>query len=361
MADLRNVVLSLPKSELHVHLRGAMPIEVFTDLLNKYSPDVAKSDASDALMAMYEQYDNIRPFLRKRNWSVSEVSNLFRYKDFDQFLTTWRFTECFVRDISDMRALVSGVLQRLKDNNIVYAEITIAVMNYLRQGVTLSDIKTCLDEGSSDQEIRVQWIVDLVRDIGRDAALALLRDMIALGCDGVVGITLGGSEHLFPPGQFSDVYAEARDHGLRLTVHAGEAAGPESIWEAVRTLGVERIGHGVRAVEDPALVAHLRDRETPLEVCPTSNLRTGLYSSYEEHPVRALFDAGVPITINSDDPSFFGTELTDEYVNIHRAGLAAHDLLEIVKNGFRYAFLPAEDIARYIDMVERQVDAHAVA
>jgi len=351
---MKEVLLKMPKSELHVHLRGAMPVEVFADLLNKHSVDEPLHDAPVGHKAMFQQYDNIRPFLPPKHWSVDAVSRLFRYDSFDQFLATYAFAGYFIRDVSDLRRLVRGVLGRLKSQNVVYAEITIALAEYLTQGIPLADIKTCLEEAEAFPGIRVQWIVDLIRDIGSDAALALLKEVIELRCGSIVGITLGGSEHLSPPDQFSEVYSTARDHGLRLTIHAGEALGPRSIWDSLQILRVERIGHGVRAIEDSSLVAYLAENNIPLEVCPTSNIRTGIFASYEAHPVKALFEAGVPVTINSDDPTFFGTTLANEYAHVRTLGVQADGIFQIIKNGFTYAFLPKEEIGVHLDKVEQE-------
>lgn len=346
---MKELLFKLPKSELHVHLRGAMPIEVFTELLNKHVALGTLDRIPPHIRAQLERYDNIRPFLSPRRWLAEEASALFRYESFPQFLMTFGFTSNFVRDADDLRRLITGVLESLKAQNVVYAEITISVVEYYRwQGIPLSDILTCLDEATAHLGIRAQWIVDLVRDIGSVAALALLKEIIAFGCKSIVGITIGGSEHRFPPAQFAEVYAFARDNGLRLSVHAGEALGPESVWDALRILGAERIGHGVRAIEDESLVAHLAENGIPLEVCPTSNLRTGIYPSYEAHPIKALYEAGVPVTINSDDPTFFGTTLTDEFVHVHSVGVPKDGIFEMLKNGFRYAFLPQEDIEKYV-------------
>src|SRR5262249_54978777 len=163
---------------------------------------------------------------------------------------------------------VLGVVENLRAQNIVYAEITISLKEYLRNDLTLTDVVSCLEEGTRVPGIRVQWIVDLVRDFGVASGLKLLQDFAELRSPAIVGITLGGAEHRFPPEQFAEVYALARDYGLRLTVHAGEAVGPESVWNAIRHLNVERIGHGVRAIEDPKLVEYLAGHDIPLEVCP---------------------------------------------------------------------------------------------
>ena len=354
MSEMKEILLKIPKSELHVHLRGAMPVEVFADLLNKYSVKEILQDAPAGHKTMFQRYENIRPFLSPRYWSVDAVSHVFHYETFDQFLWTWCFTGYFVRDVSDLRRLITGVLERLRAQNVVYAEITIAVGEYLARGIPLANIKTCLEEAEEFPGIRVQWIVDLGRDTGHDAALALLKEVIELRCGSIVGITLGGSEHLFPPGPFSKVYSAARNHGLRLTIHAGEALGPQSIWDALHLLEVERIGHGVRAIEDKSLVAYIVENDIPLEVCPTSNIRTGIFPSYEAHPVKALFEAGVPITIHSDDPTFFGTTLTDEYAHVHTVGVQDEGIFKMIKNGFTYAFLPEKEIERYLESLEQE-------
>jgi adenosine deaminase len=331
-----------------------MPVEVLTELLNRHPMEEALSGAPPGHKAMFERCENIRPFLTPRRWSVEDVTGLFRYSSFNQFLITYYFTRYLVRDAADLRRLIAGVMQNLKSQNVVYAEVTIALEGYLRQGISVEDMRACLEEGAKLNGVRVQWIVDLIRDLGRDGTLALLDKIFDLRCESIVGITLGGSEQLFPPAQFSEVYAKAREHGLRLTVHAGESAGPESVWGAIRELGVERIGHGVRAVEDESLVAYLAENKIPLEVCPTSNLRTGIYPSYEAHPVKALFEAGVPITINTDDPTFFGTTLAEEYAHVLAMGVSAEGIFEMIRNGFRYAFLPESDIERYIGELEKE-------
>ena len=355
MPELKEILAGIPKSELHVHLRGAMPVEVFANLRAKYPVSEILQTIPARHRALFERYENIRRFLFSEHPYPpdDDVSRLFRYSDFDQFLATWCFTGYFVRQVADLRMLIAGVIRELGVQNVVYAEITISLAEYTSQGISLADIKTCLEEVEAFPGIRVRWIVDLVRDTGKDAALALLNDVIGLGCKTIVGITLGGSEHLFPPRQFSEVYDLARDRGLHLTVHAGEALGPHSVWDALRILRAERIGHGVRSVEDESLVAYMAENNVPLEVCPTSNIRTGIYPSYEAHPVRALFEAGVPITINSDDPAFFGTNLTDEYAHVHSLGIPNEGILSMIKNGFKYAFLPRGEIEEYLTSVEQ--------
>lgn len=351
---MKDLIQKLPKSELHVHVRGAIPVEVFTDLLNKYPISDVLNRISPDYQDKLASYPNIRPFLSATSqpWTVEAASRIFQFDTFEQFLNTFNFTGFFLREVDDMRRLVLGVVESLKLQNVVYAEITISIKEYMRQNISLEDIVGCLEESMRVPGIRVQWIVDLVRDFGAEAGLTLLKEIIALGSESIVGLTIGGAEHMYPAEQFVEVYNTARDNGLRLTAHAGEAVGPQSVWDAIRLLGVERIGHGVRAIEDPTLVEYLAEKGIPLEVCPTSNLRTGIYPSYSAHPARALFDAGVPLTINSDDPTFFGTTLADEYTYVYNMGVAEEGIYRMLKNGFTYAFLPKSDITVYLRQLE---------
>jgi adenosine deaminase len=188
-----------------------------------------------------------------------------------------------------------------------------------------------------------------VRDHGPEIGILRLNEATPYLGRGVIAVGIGGSEQEFPPGVYAGVYREARERGFHLTAHAGEAAGPESISEAVTELGVERIGHGVRAYEDPEVVALLRAREIPLEMCIISNVRTGVIRSVAEHPVRDYFDRGLVITVNSDDPVMFNTTLTDEYLALAGGlGFSHDEIKQIVLNGVRASFLPEEDRAKLL-------------
>ncbi|MEX2303243.1 MAG: adenosine deaminase [Bryobacterales bacterium] len=336
-----------PKAELHVHLRGAMPLAFFQDRLRKYHPEDVLANAPPRYIELFEQFENIRPFMKSRPSLAESAAQLFRYRTFDQFLATYLFSSFFVRDAADFRALVQAVLERLAAENIVYAEITVSFIEYMQQGIALADIVSTLDDASSAGEpLRVQWILDPVRNIGPERALELLQEVLRTRPRHLVGITIGGSEHLYPPVQFVKVYTLAREAGLRRTVHAGEGLGPESVWESIRELGVERIGHGVRSIEDPALVRHLAENQIPLEVCPTSNLWTAIYPSYEAHPLKALHEAGVAVSINTDDPEFFRTSLSEEFEHAREMGLSEAAIRKILQNGFRHAFLPEDETER---------------
>ncbi len=272
---------------------------------------------------------------------------------FKNFLAIYGFIGCFIRDISDLRYVITNVIDELKVQHIVYAEVTISVADYLENGMSLPDVMNCLAEAAKQPGIRIQWIVDLGRHQGSHGALKLLHRILALQCKHIVGITLEGDEARFPPQQFAEVYRVARKHGLRTTIHAAEILGPEIIWDTLHILKVDRIGHGVRAIEDPQLIAHLAARSIPLEICPTSNVWTETVSSYHAHPVKLLSEAGVPITINTANPTIFDITLADEYWHVHKMGVQADGIFEMVKNGFRYAFLPQEEIKKYITNLEQ--------
>jgi len=184
------------------------------------------------------------------------------------------------------------------------------------------------------------WIFDAVRHFGVEAAQCVVDEAVRLQCRSVVGIGLGGDERRAAPELFRDVYARAASHGLRLTVHAGETVGPESIWSALRELKAERIGHGLRATDDPALVAHLAVEGVPVEACISSNVLTGCCAAVEQHPLRRLFDAGVMVTLNTDDPDMFRTSLVREYQIAQNAlGFSESELRDLARNSFRASFL----------------------
>ena len=333
-----------PKAELHLHLRGAMPEHYFVGLLRKYSAKRALAAAPPEHLACFRRAPHLAPFLADAPGLDDRAAELFDYENLDQFLYSYLFTSYFFREISDFEGLIAEVRRGLISQNVVYAEITVSIIEYLRQGLDLSDLIAAMEAIARSPEIRIQWIIDLVRNFGPDETLDVLQRLLALRANSVSGITLGGAERQYPPELFAEHYRLARDAGLHLTVHAGEAVGPESVWGAIRGLGVERIGHGVRSIEDPRLVDNLVEKQIPLEICPTSNLRTGIYRSYDEHPVRRLYEAGVPISINTDDPTFFRTTLAKEFEHLSTMGFSDDDLLDLLKNGFRHAFLDEPEI-----------------
>lgn len=289
----------MPKVELHLHLEGAIPVPTLWQLIEQHGGDpVIKTEA--------------------------QLVDRFTYRNFAHFIETWTWMNGFLRTTDDFTFAAEAVAGHLASQNIVYAETSFSPSDFRRHGLVPQSIALAIRAGLDRVDgVKVPLIVDLVRDRGPEGAaqtLAAIKDVSAEA--GIIGIGIGGSEGTHPPEQFAEVYRDARDSGFRLTAHAGEAAGPESVWGAIRSLGVERIGHGIRSVEDPSLVAYLAERQIPLEVCPTSNLRTGVVANWERHPVLDLIDAGALVTINTDDPTMFEVSLVGEFSNLEqRLGL----------------------------------------
>jgi adenosine deaminase len=250
----------------------------------------------------------------------------------------------FLREYEDFTLNAEAVARDLASQNIRYAEAFYLPPDFVKHDLQLQRLTEAMRAGLKRvPEIEIALIADLVRDLGPENAAVTLAQVGELRNLGVIGIGLGGSEQRFPPEPFKKVYSQARRLGLHTTAHAGEAAGPESLWGAIRTLQVERIGHGVRAIEDEKLLAYLADTRLPLELCPLSNVRTGVVKSIDEHPARKLFERGLFITINSDDPKMFGNSLAEEYRLLEeRLGFSRPELRTLILNAIFASWLPPE-------------------
>jgi len=271
---------------------------------------------------------------------IEEFRALYSYPDFDSFLRAFGAIGKRLRTPEDYGLITRRLLERLAAQNVRYAEIIIAAGVVIWKEQDFAPVFDAICAGAAGSPVEVRWILDAVRQFGvehtmRVAELAAER----VGC-GVIGLGIGGSEERGPAEWFTDVFAFAKRAGLRLTAHAGESMGPESVWAALE-LGAERIGHGITSVRDPDLLRHLREHDIPLEICVTSNLVTGVVKRLEDHPLRRLYDAGVPIVLNTDDPAMFRCTLVGEYeLAARHFGFSEAELRGIVANGFRYAFTP---------------------
>lgn len=285
----------MPKAELHFHLEGAIPVPVLWELIQHHGGD---------------------PIIK----SKKQLAEWFSYRDFAHFMETWTWMNGFLRCYDDFEFAAEAVARHLVAQNIVYVEAFFSPSDFRHHGLEPQGIATAIRAGLDRVEgVEVPLIVDLVRDRGPKGTARTLAAIKEVASDaGVIGVGIGGFELAHPPEQFAAVYDEARQAGFRLTAHAGEEAGPESVWGAIRDLGAERIGHGVRSIDDPNLVAYLVEHQIPLEVCPTSNLRTGVIAHWDQHPVRRLIDAGVMVTINTDDPAMFDATLAGEFENLEQ-------------------------------------------
>ena len=283
-----------PKVELHLHLEGAIPVGTLWELAQRYDDPSTRS--------------------------LEELTARFEYRDFAHFIETWQWMLPFIRTPDDWTLVARAVATSLAEQHIVYAEASISPTDFRQHGLTVAEIATAVRRGLDDVAgTRVNLLVDLVRDTGPEWCGRTLKQVIEVADEaGIAGITIGGSEHAFPPGDYADVYRRAGEAGLGRSVHAGEAGGPDNVWTAIHELGVDRIGHGVRAVEDSALVDHLVATQMPLEICPTSNIRTGVVDSWEKHPAIELIERGANVTINSDDPTYFECSLAGDLRQVSR-------------------------------------------
>ena len=319
--SLKEFIRDMPKVELHVHLEGSIRPATLLTLAERNEVPLPARDL-----------EGLRRF--------------YRFSDLDHFVHIYFTISGCLKTIADYSLIAYEFGADMARQHIRYAEVTFTPHTNVRfTGLPFDDILAGLNDGraraAAEFGVDFNWVMDIVRS-EPETRMAVAHWAAAATDRGVVGLGLGGPERGYPPELFVDAFALAREAGLHSVPHAGEAAGPESVWGALRALGAERIGHGVKCVSDPALVAVLRDRQVPLEICPTSNLCLGGYRSYEEHPIRWLWDHGLYVTVNSDDPPMFDTDLVAEYQALaDHLGFAPADLEQISLNALLASFLPA--------------------
>src|ERR1700722_15649265 len=248
--------------------------------------------------------------------SREAVDAAWRFTDFAGFLECFKFIAQRIRGPRDYGLITRRMMESLARQGITYADVTLGAGGALGRGLDFHSvwrgIREAQREAYKEWPVEIWWNLDAIRQFGPDHVMEVARIAANYVGDGAISFGIGGDEVGGPALPLRDAFKYARDAGLRLTAHAGETAGPDSIRAALE-IGAERIGHGIRAVDDPDLMRRLREEQIPLEVCITSNVRTGAVASLDVHPVRRLFDAGVPITLNTDDPGVFETDLAREF------------------------------------------------
>ncbi len=314
-------VASLPKAELHLHLEGSIQPGTVCALTARHGGTV----------------------------TGDEVRRRYAYQNFSEFLETFKWVTSLLRDPRDYALITHNLAEQLLSQRVMYAEVTISIgVMLLRKQRPETNFEAILAaaEPFERRGLRMNWIFDGVRQFGAEAASRVVEAAKQCASKSIVAFGIGGDELSVPTKELRPVYEQAAALGLHRIIHAGEIGGPEKIREAVELLGAERIGHGIAAINDPALMDLLADRRIPLEICPQSNIRTGalalqlrrVVARIEDHPLLALFRHGIPIVLSTDDPAMFHTTLLNEYEHAHQLGMTENELLRLAQMSFDFAF-----------------------
>lgn len=328
--------LALPFAELHVHIEGTLEPEMLLRLARRNGVELD-------------------------TWDLDELRTRYSFDSLQSFLDLYYASMAVLRTAADFTELADAYLERAAASGVVRAEIFFDPQTHLDNGIDLETVITGL--GASVDTARERFGVDAAlilcaeRHRGPEAAEALLRQALPFR-DRFIGLGLDSSEVGFPPAPFRPVYELARENGLHLVAHAGEEGGPEYVWEALRDLGVERIDHGVRSLEDPELVDHLVRERIPLTVCPLSNVALRVIDTLADHPLPEMLARGLLVTINSDDPAYFGGYHDDNMAGLRgQLGLDRATERTLAENSIRASFAAPEDKERWLALIAADADA----
>ncbi|MET8268259.1 adenosine deaminase [Micromonospora arida] len=338
MTDLSTFIAGLPKVELHVHHVGSALPRIVAELAARHEGRTPVPADPDALASYFE------------------------FRDFAHFIEVYLSVVDLIRDPEDVWILTHEVARELARQQVRYAELTITPYSHVRRGIPAPAFCEAIEDARkralADFGIELRWCFDIPGEAGLPAAEETLRIALDERPDGLVSFGLGGPEIGVPRPQFRPYFDQARAAGLRSVPHAGETTGPQTVWDALNELGAERIGHGISAAQDPQLLAYLAERQIGMEICPTSNVRTRAVATLDEHPLPRLVEAGLLVTINSDDPPMFGTTLNDEYAVAARLlGVGAEGLAGLARNAVTASFLDAAGQQRIL----AEIDAYLAA
>jgi adenosine deaminase len=322
-------IASLPKAELHLHLEGSIQPATVCALTGRHGITMPEA----------------------------EVRQRYSYSDFSGFIEAFKWVTSFLREPRDYALIASDLAEHLLTQNVVYAEVMLSIgVMLLRKQHPEANFEAILraTEPFESRGLRFRWIFDAARQFGADAAMEVVESARRCNSETIVAFGIGGDELSVPTKAFRPAYEQAAEIGLHRLIHAGEVGGPEKIREAIDLLGAERIGHGIAAIHDLALMDLLAERRIPLEVCPGSNLKTGALAlqlrhqaiRIEDYPLPKFLRHGIPVVLSTDDPAMFHTTLQTEYETAARMGLREAELARIVEMGFQYAFSPAAEKRR---------------
>jgi aminodeoxyfutalosine deaminase len=321
-ALLPKSIASLPKAELHLHLEGSIQPAAVRALTARHGLEVSEED------------------VRRR----------YAYRDFAEFIEAFKWVTSYLREPQDYALITHDLAEHLLWQGVVYAEVTLSVgVMLLRQQRPEANFEAILRQTElfANRGLRLNWIFDATRQFGADAALRVVDAARNCGSKAIVAFGIGGDEMSFETREFRPVYEKAAKMGLHRLIHAGEIGGPAKIREAIELLGAQRIGHGIAAIHDPALMDLLTERRIPLEICPASNVKTGALARQlrrtdapiQDHPLPQLYRHGIPVVLSTDDPAMFHTTLLEEYESAQRMGLTENELAHLVAMSFEHAFL----------------------
>jgi aminodeoxyfutalosine deaminase len=324
-------VAGLPKAELHVHHVGSASPRIVSELAARH-PGTVPSD-------------------------LDELREFYVFRDFGHFIEVYLAVVDLLREPQDIRLLTYEVASDMAAQNIRYAELTLTPWTSVQTGIPIEAFVEAVEDArvaaERDHGIRLRWIFDIPGESGLRAAQDTLGYALEHGPHTLVGFGLGGPEVGVDRPQFADVFARARAAGLHSVPHAGETTGPQTVWDALRDLGAERIGHGTSSVQDPDLVAYLVEQRIPLEVCPTSNIATRAVDRLANHPIREMYDAGITVTVNSDDPPMFGTTLNTEYeIAAELLDLDESGIVRLARNAVQASYMSAPEKASLIAEID---------
>jgi adenosine deaminase len=327
--NLLSQLEQIPKVELHLHLEGAIPYDALWELIKKYNGT-----------------NEIK--------SIDELKQRFQYKDFTHFIETWVWKNRFLREYEDFTFIAGEVAEDLANQNIIYAEIFYSPPDYYHRNLTPQKITEAIAKGIKpfEDKVKINLVADLVRDFGAEKAMKTLLDINEVRHIGVAGVGIGGSEQHFPPKLFKNVFKKARTLGFKTSAHAGEASGSESVWGALIELETDRIGHGTRAIEDEILIDYLLNTQIPIELCPISNVRTGVVESIENHPVKEYYKRGLKVFLNTDDPKMFNNTLAEEYFHFLKLGHKLNDVKKMLLNAVDSAWCSVDEKKKMIKKIK---------
>jgi adenosine deaminase/aminodeoxyfutalosine deaminase len=340
----KSFIQSLPKAELHLHLEGSVDPATLVELSRRYNTPLPTENNRYDVAGSGDVL------------AEDDVRRLYSYKDFNGFLMAFKSVTERLRSPEDYELVTYRLMQKLRQQNVVHAEVYVSVGVIRWRGQPVEPIFEGMERGRErgqrDFGVSLLWIFDAVRHFGPQAASEVFDLAARLRQRNVVGIGIGGDEARGPAEGFRDLYKKAADNGLRLTAHAGETTGPESVWGALN-IGAERIGHGLSAASDPELMEVMAQKQVPVEMCITSNLRTGASKKMQEHPVKKFFDEGLMITLSTDDPAMFQTSLNKEFEIAQQEFSFSEDhLRELARNSIEASFLPVEKKLRFMQQID---------